>query len=437
MRDNVRIQRAEITPGRMRPVAVRGRLAAIALVAAAAVVAATLVVIKPGAAPNAPGAGPAAPTGGAQPVPARGGQTAAQGGGHGRDTASPAAVADRLTIKQLAGQRVIFAYQGVRPPRSLFTAVRAGEVGGIIFFGSNIADVGQFRATVHRLQQASLRSPLHDRLLLLTDQEGGDVRRLPGAPTRSEKQIGAARDAPALAAGAGRAAGRNLAHAGINVNLAPVLDVFRSSGNFIDSYGRSYSSDPNVAGRLGARFISAQQAVGVAATAKHFPGLGAAATAQNTDLRPVVLRIPRNELRTVDEAPFRRAIAAGVRLVMTSWAVYPALDPRTPAGLSAKIVQGELRRRLGFRGVTITDALGAGALAQYGAIGARAVLAAEAGNDLILGTSPAADSPRQDLAAVHALAAAIADHRISLSDARRSVARILALPRPRFVAPAP
>ncbi|MGH2876446.1 MAG: glycoside hydrolase family 3 N-terminal domain-containing protein [Solirubrobacteraceae bacterium] len=419
----------------MRSVFIRRRLVAVALVAA--VVAVALIALPPGSSPQAPASSPASPTGGAAPVPARGDPAAANRGGGSGGATSPASIAGRLTIRQLAGQRVIFAYQGLRPPRSLYSAIRAGEVGGIIFFSSNIGDVGRFRTVVHRLQRASLRSPLHDRLLMLTDQEGGDVRRLPGAPARSEKQIGASSRAPALAAGAGRAAGRNLAHAGINVNLAPVLDVFRTSGNFIDSFGRSYSSDPSVAGRLGARFISAQQALGVAATAKHFPGLGAAATAQNTDLRPVVLHIPLTQLRAVDEAPYRRAIAAGVRLVMTSWAVYPALVPRIPAGLSSAIVDGELRRRLGFRGVTITDALGAGALVRYGDIRNRAVLAAEAGNDLILGTSPGADSPRQDVAAVHALAAAIADHRISLSEARRSVARILALPRPRFAAPRP
>ena len=94
--------------------------------------------------------------------------------------------------------------------------------------------------------------------------------------------------------------------------------------------------------------------------------------------------MPRAGLRGVDELPYRAAIAAGVKLVMLSWAVYPALDPARPAGLSPAIVQGELRHRLGFRGVTITDALGAGALARFGGIGHRGQLAALAGMDLLL-----------------------------------------------------
>src|SRR5947208_2918205 len=84
-----------------------------------------------------------------------------------------------------------------------------------------------------------------------------------------------------------------------------------------------------------------KQRPGVAATAKHFPGLGAAATNQDTDSRPVTLNVPRHQLRTVDERPYRSAIPAGVKLVMVSWARYPALDKRRPAGLSRTVVQGE------------------------------------------------------------------------------------------------
>jgi beta-N-acetylhexosaminidase len=99
---------------------------------------------------------------------------------------------------------------------------------------------------------------------------------------------------------------------------------------------------------------------------------------------PVTLNVPLATIRSVDELPYRAAIAAGVRLVMVSWAVYPALDPTRPAGLSPTIVGGELRQRLGFKGVTITDALEAGALRAYGSFQNRSLLAAEAGMDLIL-----------------------------------------------------
>ncbi len=217
----------------------------------------------------------------------------------------------------------------------------------------------------------------------MTDQEGGEVRRLPGDPLLSEKQIGESAH-PAEARAAGTSAGKNLAGVGMNVNLAPVLDVYRSPGDFDDQFQRSYSTNSHVVSRLGADFVKAQQAAGAAATVKHFPGLGAAAPTQNTDERPVTLTVPLNQLRTVDEYPYQAGIAAGVKLVMVSWAIYPALDPKLPAGLSPAIVGGELRQRLGFTGVTITDALEAGALQPFGTIRNRARMAAQAGMDLIL-----------------------------------------------------
>ena len=279
------------------------------------------------------------------------------------------------------------------------------------------------------LQRAALSSPLHTRLLILIDQEGGEVRRLPGAPAMSEKQVGQSRHPAALARSGGTAAGQNLASVGVNVNLAPVLDVYRHAGNFIDQFQRSYSSDPREVAGLGAAFIAAQQSTGVAATAKHFPGLGAAAQSQNTDLRPVILNPSPGVLRSVDELPYQSAIAAGVKLVMTSWAIYPALDPHRPAGLSPLVLQGELRRRLGFHGVTVTDGIDAGAVTPYGSLARRSVLAAAAGADLILcaATNPADNTPEQGLAVLRALVSALADHQLSDSSARAAAARILAL----------
>jgi beta-N-acetylhexosaminidase len=334
-----------------------------------------------------------------------------------------------LSLDQLAGQRVIYAYAGLQPPASLLAVIRAGEAGGVIFFGPNISGINQIRAVVAQLQRASLASPLHARLLMLVDQEGGAVRRLPGLPGLSEKAIGESPHALALARAAGSGAGLTLMSAGMNVNLAPVLDVYRRPGNFIDEFGRSYSSDPSMVAGLGAAFIRAQQPTGVAATAKHFPGLGAATQSQNTDLGFVKLGLPLATLRQVDEAPFRQAIVAGVKLVMTSWAVYPALDPHWPAGLSSAIINGELRRRLGFRGVTITDGIDAGAVTPFGDLARRSVLAANAGADLIVSaaTNPNDNTPQLGIEVLQAVASAIAHHQITRASAQNAADRILAL----------
>jgi beta-N-acetylhexosaminidase len=300
--------------------------------------------------------------------------------------ASTPAALPGLSLQQMAGQRVIYSYHGLTPPARLLNLISHGDVGGVIFFGPNISSPAQLATVIAELDQANASSlnPVREPLLLMTDQEGGLVRRLPGAPYLSELQIGESASPAAAAASAGADAGVNLRGLGMNTNLAPVLDVYRQPGDFDDQYQRSYSMNPAVVTELGADFITAQQRAGVAATAKHFPGLGAAAQSQNTDDRPVTLNLPLATIRNTDELPYKAAIAAGVKLVMVSWAVYPALDPGRPAGLSATIVDGELRQRLAFQGVTITDALEAGALSAYGTIQNRGLLAAEAGMDLIL-----------------------------------------------------
>ncbi len=345
------------------------------------------------------------------------------------ETAIAAAVGD-LSARQLAGQRVIYSYSGVTPPASLIRLISHGQAGGVIFFAGNYRNAAQFTAAVRALQMAntSVSNPLRGYpLLLMTDQEGGLVNRLPGGPGLSERQIGAREPlaaAETAASQAGSAAAASLSAYGLNVDLAPVLDVYRRPGDFDDQYQRSYSEEPAVVSALGARFISALQGAHIAATAKHFPGLGAAAANQDTDLVPVTIGLPAGILSRDDEYPYRAAIAAGVRLVMVSWAAYPQLGSARPAGLSPGIVQGLLRGRLGFEGVTITDAIGAGALAAYGTVPNRALLAAAAGMDLILASS---QSPGEGVACADGLESGYAGGRLARPLFQAAVARILAL----------
>ena len=367
----------------------------------------------------APLAGAWARSAQAQTVPV---QTAQVQAGAAQARAAQAQTA--LTSQQLAGQRVIFSYSGLTAPAALLQQISAGQAAGVIFFGGNISGDAQIASVIQQLVQAQQQSPVSSPLLLMTDQEGGQVRRLPGAPTLSQKQIGASSD-PALGASqAGTGAGQNLAGVGMNVNLAPVLDVYYKSGNFIDQYQRSYRNNASVVTECGQAFITAQQQTGVAATAKHFPGLGSATRSQNTDTGPVTLNVSLSELRSKDEAPYPAAIAAGAELIMVSWAIYPALDKTYPAGLSPTVVQGELRGRLGYQGVTITDALEAGALGAFGSYGQRAVLAAQAGMDLLLCS---AQDPGEGQAVTSALASALDSGQLNSATFNAAVQRVTAL----------
>jgi beta-N-acetylhexosaminidase len=344
---------------------------------------------------------------------------------HGPAPQRPPLLDHTLSDLQLAGQRVVYSYPGLTPPAELLTDIRNGQVAGVIFFGENISSESQIAGVIKQLKQAQAASVLSNLpLLLMTDQEGGEVARLPGAPTMSEKQIGESSNPSAEASSAGTGAGQNLAGVGMNVNLAPVLDVFYTAGDFDDQYQRSYSNNPSIASECGKAFITAQQATGVAATAKHFPGLGSATASQDTDAGPVTLNVTLSQLRGTDEVPYPAAVTAGVKLVMVSWAIYPALDPSLPAGLSPAVVQQELRSRNNFTGVTITDALEAGALGAFGTTQQRAVSAAAAGMDLILCSARDVSQGEQ---ATSALAAAYASGQLEPTPFTAAYNRVIAL----------
>lgn len=333
---------------------------------------------------------------------------------------------DKLSREQLVGQRVIVSYEGLTPPESLFQLIRRGEVAGVIFFGGNISSKSQIKGVISQMQrahrQSDLPAVLKEPLLMMTDQEGGIVRRLPGAPVLSEKEIGQSPNPVRAAYRAGEGAGNNLASVGMNVNLAPVLGVSRDNDGFLDQFDRLYGTNPKQIARLGSAFILAQQDTGVAATAKHFPGLGAAKT--DTDSAPVTLRLSKRTLRTVDEVPYYGAVGVGTELVMINNATYPALDPKRPASLSRPIIHNELRKRFGFEGVTITDALEAGGLENFGPVPRRGVLAARAGADLLLFS---AQDISEGIDGSRALNRALQDGRLKRSEYETSAERVLDL----------
>jgi len=287
------------------------------------------------------------------------------------------------------GQRLVYSFKGTTPPDALLARIRQGRAAGVVLFKSNLRSPSQARSLAGRLQSAARQAPKRVRhpLLIMTDQEGGQVRRLDGAPERSAAQIGAT-GKPSVAFRAGRDAGRLLGCAGINVDLAPVIDVGRSGGA-IDQFERAFGSTPNLVAAMGSAFVRGLHAGRTLATAKHFPGFGAAKA--NTDDAKVTIDLSARTLRRVDERPYRAAIKQGVDLVMLSSAVYPSLDPKWPAALSRRVVAGELRRRHHFRGVTVTDALDTPGLAGYGTAAQRAVRAVKVGDDLLLYSGNAGD----------------------------------------------
>src|SRR5215211_6920745 len=238
---------------------------------------------------------------------------------------------DRLTLRQQVVQLIVMRFAGTTAPGYVRAALRDRRAAGVILFRDNVAGPEQLRALTAALRRAAAG----DRPIVAVDQEGGDIRIVPWAPP----------DAAAAASA--------LRSAGITVGLAPVGDVPSVDGAALG--GRAFSDDPEEAGRAIAAAVEGWRAGGVAATAKHFPGLGGATV--NTDDAPASIERSRAQLDATDLPPFEAAIDAGVPLVMIGHARYPALDPNRIASQSEAIVGGLLRTELGFRGVVVTDSL--------------------------------------------------------------------------------
>lgn len=330
------------------------------------------------------------------------------------------ATAPALPLEQAIGQRIVASLPGATVPDELARDIRRGRVAGVILFGRNIVSRAQLRALTQRLQAERRRGPraLRDRpLLVLIDQEGGLVKRLPGAPTRSAAQLGATGSAE-LARAEGLATARNLRGVGVNANLAPVLDV-GMPGSSVRELGRTYGATPATVIAFGGAFADGLAAGHVLACAKHFPGLGRGMA--NQDDRINRIDAPLDVLRQIDEAPFRAAARRGVALTMVSSAVYPALSPR-PALFARRVATDELRGPVGFRGVSITDDLETVSLAHLSPE-RKALAAARAGNDLLLFAQSAAAAQRGRAALIRAVRAG----RLSRAAIDVGAERVLAL----------
>ncbi len=287
-------------------------------------------------------------------------------------------VAATLAPRQLAGERIVAGLHGTEVSPRLRAAVRHGDVAGVVLFAANFPSRAAGRKLIARLQGIPRPPALRDPLLIMVDQEGGEVKRVSGAPNASAEQMGAR--GAAFSREQGRLAARNLRDLGINVDLAPVLDVARRGG-VIATTERGFGSTARRVTATATPFARALQRGGVAATGKHFPGFGAAT--ENTDNAVQRIHLSKAKLRAIDEAPYRAYIAAGGKLVMLSTAIYPALSP-LPAAFSPQIATGELRQRLGFEGVSISDALETVAVAAYGGPAKAGLAAVRAGTDLLL-----------------------------------------------------
>jgi beta-N-acetylhexosaminidase len=277
-----------------------------------------------------------------------------------------------------AGQLLFVGFPGTSAPELLVECVREGRVGGVVLFRRNVESPEQVRELIGSLLSAA---PPDAPLLVAIDQEGGRVQRLrePWTEWPAMRRV-AAHGEPGKTAALAAALARELRELGIGLDFAPVVDVDTNPANPVIG-DRAFAGTPEEVARHAAAFVSALQAGGVAACAKHFPGHGD--TAQDSHHELPRLDHDLERLRRVELPPFVAAVRAGVASVMTAHVLLPALDAERPATLSPVVLR-LLREELGFDGVVFSDDLEMRAVADRFPIGERVLGALRAGVDALL-----------------------------------------------------
>ncbi len=322
-----------------------------------------------------------------------------------------------MTLRETIGQLFMLGFAGTSLSQDLADFLTDFRPGGVILFARNLEAPAQIATLTNAIQTLSPQNPL----LISIDQEGGRVSRLPAGFTVFPPcgLLGQCNSFE-LAYAAASATAAELRAVGINMNLAPVLDLNSNPDNPIIG-DRAFSADPDLVSALGLATIAGLQDHRVIACGKHFPGHGDTTKDSHKEL-PVVTA-SRDRLQTMELRPFRYAIENGLATIMTAHVLYPALDEHRPATLSPAILTTLLREELGFQGPILTDDLEMRAILDHDDIGEATLRAIEAGSDILLICQ---DRERQ-AEALAAVEQAVHQGRITEERLRHSLRRIMEL----------
>jgi beta-N-acetylhexosaminidase len=291
-----------------------------------------------------------------------------------------------MSVEQKVGQVMMVGFDGVELSVELREMITRFHLGGVVEFTRNVASPRQL-AQLNADLQHTARESGHPGLFVSIDQEGGRVTRLQAQAGFTEfpsaMEVGASKDAPLAARTVARAMAGEMRAVGINMDLAPVLDVNNNAANPVIG-SRSYGADPQQVAACGVAFLETLQAEGIMAVGKHFPGHGD--TTVDSHLALPVVAYDRARLEAVEFVPFRAAIRAGVAGIMSAHIAFPAIDPTgVAATLSPQVMAHLLRDEFGFGGIRMTDSLEMGALATSGyPAPLAAATALQAGADMLL-----------------------------------------------------
>lgn len=330
-----------------------------------------------------------------------------------------------LSLDEQIGQILAVGFPGTAPSQDVIDLVRDNHIGNIILFSRNIQDARQTLALTHGLQMLAQESGQQFPLLIMADQENGIVHRLgPDATTFPGNMALGATYSESMTRAVARATGEEVRALGINVNLAPVADVNNNPANPVIGV-RSFGEDPRQVARLVAAAVHGAHDAGIICTLKHFPGHGD--TAIDSHLALPTIPYDMQRLESLELLPFKSGIAAGADCVMTAHIAFPTITEQDalPATVSPAIVRGLLRQQLGFDGVIISDCLEMDAVASTIGVERAAVMALQAGIDLVL-VSHRADRQRAAFKAIRAAIQSGALARETIAEAAEHVLRLKA-----------
>lgn len=320
-------------------------------------------------------------------------------------------------FRRRVGRLAIVGFTGTTVPDDLRRLIAAFDLGGVIYFARNIVEPDQLADLSREIGSLSSEWPFW----ISVDQEGGRVARLRSPFTEWPPMITLGRSGDeGLVGRFARALALELRAVGVNLDYAPVLDIWTNPKNTVIA-DRALSDRPEVVGRLGRVIVRTLQEAGVAACGKHFPGHGDTLADSHEEL-PVV-DLPPDRLEAVELSPFRSAITEGVASIMMAHVLVPAVDAARAASLSPTFVGQWLKSQLGFEGVVICDDLGMKAVADR-PLGEVSVDAVAAGNDVLLMCNSSTD---EQVAALETLIRAAEAGRLAptrLDDAFRRQERI-------------
>lgn len=303
-------------------------------------------------------------------------------------TNQPTATPEPTDLGLMIGQMVMAGFRGLNAADAptILTDISERQLGSVVYFEYDVPSQSAVRnvASPAQLKQLTLdlQAAASVPLLVSIDQEGGMVNRLKekyGFPASVSQQFLGQQDDLALTHQYATATARALASAGVNLNLAPVVDLnINPDSPAIGHYERSFGADPALVTRHALEVIGAHHEQGVLCTLKHFPGHGSASTDSHLDIVDVTQTWQESELE-----PYRAIIAAGEADAILTAHVFSPLDPENPATLSAATINGVLRGQLGYDGVVITDDMGMGAIVKHYGLAAAIEKAINAGVDMI------------------------------------------------------